>query len=554
MIANNDFHLYPCLKNSFAFFSWRLVAWSVILCCVLTSCGKEERGQDETEELLARVDDAIAGYEMVRKGDLRSIDTLRLSLTESLKEDDADNKRVCALSDTLFSKYLYVDADSAIKYARVKILWAYDTVSRASAYYNLAKALITKGHETDAYDCLVETFPDTANPAVKPYYYDLMIFRKRMLNEDPIRWFRRLDKIVPSGSASAIISEAYIKGSEGHPAEGVKMIQSNMDKLAEEPLMAETANLQKGELQLQSGDTAGAIRSFARAAEIDLTLPTYRYRALSELANLLSRKEDFSRAYRYVDFSNDRINETGIIGDVKNSNAIMSEVVKTYEDYQQKQQHRRLLLIYVLVGVSLLLVLSLFAMLYAHKKSVKARRELLSVHKELTAAHSELAENSARIKEIDTIKSAYLLEYMRQCSIHIDSIDRFKGVIEVAVRTKGLKGVEAALKRKEGSADLKEFYANFDRTFLHLFPGFIEELNKLLKPEGRVELTKDGTLSNEIRVLALIRLGITDSATIAEFLRRSVTTVYNYRVKMRNNALGNRDDFEERVKKIMLIQ
>ena len=183
----------------------------LILAAMSLSCRKENRDEQETGKLLTRVDEAIAVYDKVKNNDMRSIGSLRLLLEESLERGEGEKKQICSLSDSLFSKYLYVNADSAIKYARMKIAVSYDTLTRISGYYNLAKAQLTKGHETDAYDLLAETFPDTANPAVKPYYYDLMIFRKRMLNEDPIQWFRRLYKISPEGSRQRIISEAYIK-------------------------------------------------------------------------------------------------------------------------------------------------------------------------------------------------------------------------------------------------------------------------------------------------------------------------------------------------------
>ncbi len=98
--------------------------------------------------------------------------------------------------------------------------------------------------------------------------------------------------------------------------------------------------------------------------------------------------------------------------------------------------------------------------------------------------------------------------------------------------------------------ELKAFYRNFDTTFLKLFPTFVDDFNKLLKPDERIVLNKDGLLNTELRIFALIRLGITDSVKIAQFLRYSVTTIYNYRVKTRNKALGNRKELEERVMEI----
>ena len=96
----------------------------------------------------------------------------------------------------------------------------------------------------------------------------------------------------------------------------------------------------------------------------------------------------------------------------------------------------------------------------------------------------------------------------------------------------------------------KEFYANFDNAFLHLYPDFVTEFNRLLQPEERFIMKPGELLNTELRIFALIRLGIEDSSQIAEFLRYSVNTIYNYRAKVKNKARGSREDFEDLVRKI----
>ena len=95
-----------------------------------------------------------------------------------------------------------------------------------------------------------------------------------------------------------------------------------------------------------------------------------------------------------------------------------------------------------------------------------------------------------------------------------------------------------------------ELYDYFDAAFLKLFPDFVEEFNALLKPEERIVLEDDCKLSTTIRIFALIRLGIEDSSKIAEFLHYSVNTIYNYRAKVKNGAICERDEFETKVKQI----
>ena len=98
--------------------------------------------------------------------------------------------------------------------------------------------------------------------------------------------------------------------------------------------------------------------------------------------------------------------------------------------------------------------------------------------------------------------------------------------------------------------ELEDFYAHFDDTFLQLFPTFVEDFNSLLLPDEHI-LPKPGErLNTELRIYALVRLGITDSVKIARFLRYSVTTIYNYRVRVRNKAAGNREELEGLVARI----
>ena len=105
---------------------------------------------------------------------------------------------------------------------------------------------------------------------------------------------------------------------------------------------------------------------------------------------------------------------------------------------------------------------------------------------------------------------------------------------------------DSALKDDE----YKLLFANFDAMFLNLFPAFIKKLNELLLEDEQIELKKENELNTELRILALIRLGISDSSKIAKFLGYSVNTIYNYRTKMKNKAKISREDFEPLVKKI----
>ena len=98
--------------------------------------------------------------------------------------------------------------------------------------------------------------------------------------------------------------------------------------------------------------------------------------------------------------------------------------------------------------------------------------------------------------------------------------------------------------------EVEELYAHFDKIFLNLYPTFVTDFNNLLEEDGKIVPRKGELLNKELRIYALFRLGITDSLKIAAFLRCSLSTIYNYRTKIRNKAVCERDHFEEMVMKI----
>ena len=113
-----------------------------------------------------------------------------------------------------------------------------------------------------------------------------------------------------------------------------------------------------------------------------------------------------------------------------------------------------------------------------------------------------------------------------------------------------LDKLKKTLPRDQYEAELKNFYKTFDTSFLQLYPTFVEDFNALLKDDQHVTLKDGEMLNTELRIFALIKLGITQSSHIASLLRYSVNTIYNYRAQVKNAVLVDRENFEEPVKKI----
>ena len=157
-----------------------------------------------------------------------------------------------------------------------------------------------------------------------------------------------------------------------------------------------------------------------------------------------------------------------------------------------------------------------------------------------------------RLNDANMVKEKYLGRYIDLFSSHINSLEIYRSMLRGIAKTRDFSEITAALKSDDFiDAERKRFYESFDSTFLGLYPDFVQHLNRLLKPDQQVSpAQKDGMLTTELRVFALIRLGITDSTQIAGFLKKSVSTVYNYRVKLRNAALNDREDLEKNIMSI----
>lgn len=163
----------------------------------------------------------------------------------------------------------------------------------------------------------------------------------------------------------------------------------------------------------------------------------------------------------------------------------------------------------------------------------------------LAAARNSLECANEQLQLSNRIKEEYIGRFLNLCSTYIDRLSTCR---RSAVRNGGRQEAWSADQLKE--TELKELYTNFDEAFLKIFPDFIEQFNALLLPEERIVPKAGELLNTELRIFALIRLGIYDSAAIAKFLNYSVNTIYNYRAKVKGKARCPREDFEAYVKKI----
>ena len=192
------------------------------------------------------------------------------------------------------------------------------------------------------------------------------------------------------------------------------------------------------------------------------------------------------------------------------------------------------------------------------KKIQKIRRELAVNAKELKILNEKiqltnlsLKENNIKLTESNTIKEEYITQFFDICSAYIRKMEDYRISLLKKMQNKQYGELDKTLKSNTFiTTELGELYHTFDIVFINLYPNFVSEFNNLLQAQEQIEPRNGEILNTELRIFALIRLGITDSVKIAAFLRYSLSTIYNYRTKVRNKSAVNREDFELMVSKI----
>ena len=276
------------------------------------------------------------------------------------------------------------------------------------------------------------------------------------------------------------------------------------------------------------------------------------------LAEILSKEKDVERSYKYVNFSwnankrfSTRIRSWQI-------SPVLGTIDHNYQAELKKANHS---LIFAIICVSLLVIALALLTFYVNKQKSylsKARNELKKTNTQLEELNNKLSSTNGMLKasnhklnESNGVKEEYIGQFLGACSHYIDKLDKLRINVNKMVKNKQYNELYSMTKSSEvKEQELEELYTNFDKVFLNLFPNFVEDLNGLLKEECQIHLSSPNKLSAIVRVFALIRLGIDDSTKIAEFLHYAVNTIYNYRAKLRNGALNDRNEFEKKVREL----
>ena len=284
------------------------------------------------------------------------------------------------------------------------------------------------------------------------------------------------------------------------------------------------------------GDNEDMELWLAKSAIYDFKAPNRDFLSLYELATTLYREGDYERAGRYINAHLENVYAGDFQAQVIRSSGAQNVII---EAALRAGRQKRIVLAIAIAVLGIFAFVILWLLLIRHNQAIK-----------LSRANEALEKSNAALSNANKIKDNYVFRYMDLSVQYLDKNEEYRHQLRQIARNQGTDALLKELRNAASYADYKEFYRIFDQTFLGIFPGFVDGVNALLREDARFVCTPGSALPTEIRILASIRLGIDESPHIASFLKCSLSTVYTYRAKMRNQALCPKDEFEQRVREL----
>lgn len=302
-----------------------------------------------------------------------------------------------------------------------------------------------------------------------------------------------------------------------------------------------------GYMYSEMGDTQRAIYYLSQAAICDIKSATKEAVALLNLAGILYREGDVNRANKYIRIAMEDANYYNARHRKIQISAILPIIEKERLEMVEKQRNN---LIVFGVVVSLLFVLLLVATLIIYKQVKRLRRARHTIYNQ----NKNLKQTNIKLIEANEIKDEYIIQSLYSKSEYLDRLENLFKTIDRKLKVRQYDDIYSYLKESDLKKERETMHSSFDQTFLKLFPDYIQEYNKLFKKEDITIFDPNKGLTPELRIFALIRLGIYESERIAKFLDYSVHTINTYKTKVKNKSIIPNEQFEQKIMEIKTVR
>lgn len=554
-----------------------LLLSATILLLVIASCGN---GVSESDAGYARLDSLID-----RAGDFEQEKLLKIAELRRKEEKAVIPSDAYMLSSLIFDEYSVFNSDSATKYvdrmidlslksgnreweirskigkasllAATGLLKESEEIMRSIDYATLPTDLLIEYYGQMIY--LFSHYGNYAGGDSNEYYVRERAYKDSIMEiitpaHPDYLWYKSWDIIGAEKDDDTLI-----------PALEKRVDASRLNTRRDAKEAYILAQLWK-----RAGDMKKYSDYMIQSAIADVKIANADVASLEELARLLYARGDIDRAYRYVNYCLNKAivypNRVRAISITR----LLDEVNNVYQQRSRAEQMRSHVALTVVCILAAVLISAIVIIIVQNRRLRRQGRRLDKANKDLSAnisglseAQSQLHEANSRLTELNAdlqrkneelyesnyVKEEYIGYVFTICSNYIRKLEDFRSSIYVKAITGKYKDILAETESTDMMRDeLRDFYRSFDSIFLHIYPDFVADFNSLLQEDKRIT-PKDGELLNtELRIYALVRLGITDSIKIAEFLHCSPQTVYNNRFKVRNKALVPKKNFAEAVR------
>ncbi len=509
-------------------------------------------------------------YTQQKENSIREIQKMLDVPNINLEQHYSINKR-------LFDEFKTYIPDSAVYYVKENIAIAQqieNTSWQNDSKLDLTSLYIISGLYLDAFDVLQSVKKDDLPKDLLIKYYDcyqLLYNNYAFNNPNSDEYITKSNQyrdsilgMLDKNSSHYQIAYADILTEHHQLEKAKKILLTRFEQLETDSHEKAVVAYVLGTIYKKEKNVNSQIEYFAISAACDIKNAIKENASMLELATTLFELGDVENAYLFIKSS---------MEDAMFSNAqlrsdeamqIFPIIEAAYRDEIQSQYAKLWLSLAIVLLLSVFLIVAIIYVYRQMKRIAKIRKELYlknidlenlnnnlrEVVDKLNITNVKLSEVNSELSESNEIKEAYIGQFFNLCSIYINKLEKYQYMLNKKAKDRNIDELFKVLRSTEMvDNELKELYRLFDEIFLHLYPNFINEFNSLLAEEERFVL-KPNEMNPELRIFALIRLGITDSSKIASFLHYSTNTIYNYRTRVRNKAIVPRDQFENRVMKI----
>jgi hypothetical protein len=506
------------------------------------------------EKELKQLDQYIRDQELYVKSKLERIHLLEEELKATSIRQNLN--QAFEINDRLYFEYRSFSYDSAFKYVNQineLALQIGDPDRIADSRIKMGFTLLSSGLFKESLDILESIRSENLKPetridffsVISRTYYDLADY-------DNVDYFSSKYRRIGNQYLDSALFLMDKNTSAYWSAQGLRRMKANdfegaadafnfllsKYKITDHEFAIATSSL--GFIYTRLGRNQESIDMLIKAAIADLKSSTKETVALRNLAVHLYNSGDINRANRYIKialedatFYNARHRKIEV-------GAILPIIEGEWLSIVEKQKDQLVRFVYIVSLLSLLTIISLIIIYLQLKKSKAVKLILQETNENLKLINHDLMEANA-------IKEEYIGYFFNANSEYIDKIEAFYKNVYRKIIAHQYDDLINMIKSNDLKQERENLFINFDKIFMKLFPHFVEEFNSFFRVEDQIVLKKNELLNPELRIFALIRLGITDNEKIARFLNYSVNTIYTYKTKIKNKLQGHRELFEEKI-------